>query len=118
MVQFGHILTNPLWEVVQLVWNGEIVPNFGLELSNNSFQVKGNLLKTTAHCESNGAGQFNFDGSIMAYNQKAQQHVVMGVYFLSDEEVGGIRQRSILICYFRPTIWRHALFLFQEYFKN
>ncbi len=116
--QFRDVVDGPLWDVWQLVWNGNDFPSIFLPLPNNSLQVNWHLFNPTRRWESNEAGRFCFDASIMAYDQKAGGHVSLGVYFLSDVELGGIRQRSILICHFRPTIWRHALFLFQKYFKQ
>jgi hypothetical protein len=114
--QSDGVVGNPLWKVWQLVWNGDTFPSFFLHLPKNSFQVSGNLLKPTTHWESNEAGQFCFDGSILVYDLGAQRYVAMGVYFLPDEEIGNIKQHSILICYFNPTILGHAHFLLQRYF--
>jgi hypothetical protein len=116
--QFRDIVDGPLWDVWQLVWNGDGFPSVFLPLTNNSLQVNWSLLNPTRHWESNEAGEFCFNASIMAYDQKAQRHVTLGVYFLADVELDGIRQRSIFFCLFRPTILRHALFLFQKYFQR
>jgi hypothetical protein len=116
--KYGAVLHNPLWAVCEVVWTGRRFPSLELFFPGHRVQIDHGLINPQPYELTNDAGAFVFDGNVMVWDIERQQHMPLGVFFLPDETFDNTIQHHVLLCCFCPTIWRHALFLFQKYFQR
>jgi hypothetical protein len=99
------LVSNPLWTVWLVSWEGSGTPNFALHVSDKHFTIRRDKFNRTSKLCWDECGYRSFDCSVAVWDEDMQHYdTTLDVCYLPDDQES--RNHRMLIFFYYPTIWR------------